>query len=166
MVKLMTTANDNTANQESKKRDWSKVNRTPIVRKRVNMTPELFKDVDDSRKRWGAESISDYFIALHTKAPKPRKSPGMNFPEAFKELMLKALAQLGWAGSNLNQIARQVNTGRDMPLERTVIEAAKDVTVVTDMIKLALGIVRVDQVGNNYTILVNDDSPLANRAQR
>jgi hypothetical protein len=87
----------------------------------IAMTPEELIVV---RERASASGLtpSSYgrAVLLGTPGPRARRSPPLN-----AELLAHAVAQLNKAGSNLNQIARILNTGQAVG-SREAVDALKD----------------------------------------
>lgn len=100
----------------------------------VALTPEEFTTVLERAAASGL-SPSSYgrAVILGTPGPRARRSPPLN-----AELLAYAVAQLNKAGSNLNQIARILNSGQAAG-GRAVIEALTDTRAAVLQILDAVG---------------------------
>jgi len=75
--------------------------------KPIRFTPEELARVEGDAERMGV-TFGSYVRLRLLDAPIPRQS---RRPPVERQLLGQALAQLGKAGSNLNQIARHLNSG-------------------------------------------------------
>lgn len=75
----------------------------------VRLTPAELAQVEEAASRAGL-TVSSYARAQMLGAPPPRS---VRRPPVEKELLARILGQLGKAGSNLNQVARAANLGKE-----------------------------------------------------
>ena len=81
--------------------------RTKLVM--IRLTPRELAEVEEAASRAGL-TLSSYGRAQMLGALPPRS---VRRPPVEKELLAKVLGQLGKAGSNLNQVARAANLGKE-----------------------------------------------------
>jgi hypothetical protein len=82
--------------------------------KLIRFTPAELAQIEEAASRAGL-TFASFGRAQMLSALPPRS---VRRPPVEKELLAKILGQLGKAGSNLNQVARAANIGRDQ-LEET-----------------------------------------------
>lgn len=87
--------------------------RKRLVAIRVRLTPEEKAEVEEASRRFGLTPASyAREQMLNRKALRSVRRPSIE-----RELLAKTLAQLGKVGSNMNQIARAANIGKEIGCE-------------------------------------------------
>jgi hypothetical protein len=81
-------------------------------------------------------SIGAYMLASALKAPPPRSA---RRPPIERRELARLLGETGKIGSNVNQIARALNRGRDVPLELMIAPVQAELATIRDMLLNALG---------------------------
>ena len=110
--------------------------RQAIHRVTVRFTPEEFGQVTAAAKRAGFDSLGEFLRvrALGAGRGKRAKLPPMDRAE-----LVRVLAELGKIGSNVNQIARAVNSGGDLPSAATLGDIQDDLARTFEAVRKALG---------------------------
>ena len=99
----------------------------------IRLTPAELAEAEEAASRAGL-TLSSYGRAQMLSALPPRS---VRRPPVEKELLAKVLGQLGKAGSNLNQVARAANLGKD---EFEEVQAAiAEVRLAAHAVMQALG---------------------------
>ena len=126
-VRTVPTADQIPASPPARSRSGSETRKKPfLVTSRYD--EEEFRELDDAASQAGLSRASYQRVQSLAK-PKTRSTRRASIE---RELLAKTLGQLGKAGSNLNQVARAVNTvGADESEVRAVLaeirEAAQEV---------------------------------------
>jgi len=120
-------------NQKTKSKKSGSENRARKKNLVIRMTCDEF---DEVAKRADAAQLtrSSYARSEILDSPPPRQA---RRPAVETENVARVLAQLGKIGSNLNQIARHMNSGNSIANE-TLARALTDVSVMRDACMSAL----------------------------
>jgi hypothetical protein len=111
--------------------------RQAIHRVTVRFTPEAFDQVTAAAKRAGFESVGEF---LRVRAIGPGKGkPSVRLPQIDRLALVQALAEMGRVGSNVNQIARAVNSGGDLPQAAPLRDIQADLAETLAAVRKALG---------------------------
>ena len=99
----------------------------------IRLTPAEHAEADAAAQRAGL-TLSSYGRAQMLSASPPRS---VRRPPVEKELLARVLGQLGKAGSNLNQVARAANLGKDDLADMRA--AVAEIRLAVDAVLKALG---------------------------
>jgi hypothetical protein len=102
--------------------------------KSVRFSPEELARLEADAARAGL-TVGSYVRFVVLQAPVPRQA---RRPPVERELLSKALGELGKVGSNVNQIAKHLNSGRSVP-DFDIAAALAELHVAKDELMAALG---------------------------
>lgn len=120
-------------NQKTKSKKSGSEKRKRQSRVSIRLTSEEFAEV--AKRADAAQlTLASYARAEILDSPPPRQA---RRPAVETENVARVLAQLGKIGSNLNQIARHMNSGNSIANE-TLARALTDVSVMRDACMSAL----------------------------
>lgn len=119
-------------NREKKAHGSQKRQRLKSVRAAV--TPAEYSAIQDRARKAGL-SVGAYLrvLALGESGPRSKRAPPVN-----RELLGEALASLNRVGNNLNQIAKQLNSGGSHD-RAAMADSRADLTTILELILDAMG---------------------------
>lgn len=100
----------------------------------IGMTEAEFAQAEDRARRAGLSNAAyGRACVLGEKGPRAKRAPPLNH-----ELLSEALASLNRVGNNLNQIAKQLNSGGH-PDRAAMADARSELTAILELILNAIG---------------------------
>lgn len=103
----------------------------------VRFTPESFGRVTALAHKAGFDSLGE-FLRVRALGPGQGKA-SVQRPQLDRVALVQALAEMGRVGSNVNQIARAVNSGGDTPQQATLQDIQADLAETFAAVRKALG---------------------------
>jgi hypothetical protein len=101
----------------------------------IRFTPEQYEQISEKANR-AANDIGPMIRTIVLGSPGPR---AVKRPPIEKQLIAKLLGAIGKLGSNVNQIARALNEGRDGPSRDDLAQMRADIMLMRAAVMAALG---------------------------
>lgn len=103
----------------------------------VRFTPEAFTQVTAAAARAGFESLGE-FLRVRALGPGQGRATA-RLPQLDRVELVRTLAEMGRVGSNVNQIARALNSGADSTEAVILREIQADLAQTFAAVRKALG---------------------------
>ena len=117
---------------------WKRRRKVPDPKTRIvtiRFTPEQYEQISEKANR-AANDIGPMIRTIVLGSPGPR---AVKRPPIEKQLIAKLLGAIGKLGSNVNQIAKALNEGRDAPSRDDLAQMRADITLMRTAVMAALG---------------------------